>query len=203
HFSIELETGTGKTYVFTRSIFEMNKRYGFKKFIIVVPSVSIREGINKSLELTDEHFKQVFENVPYKYFIYDSANLSQVRDFATSDQVRIMIINIQAFAQDMDSEKATKRILLDYNDKLGAIPINLLQETNPVLIVDEPQSTISSALQKKSIKNLNPLAVFRFSATHKEKINLLYKFDAIDAYNDNKVKKIEVASITTKNEVSD
>lgn len=203
HYSIEMETGTGKTYVFTRSIFEMYKRYGFKKFIIVVPSVSIREGINKSLQLTDDHFKQVFDNVPYKYFIYDSSNLSQVRDFATSDQVRIMIINIQAFAQDMDSEKATKRILLDYNDKLGATPINLLQETNPVVIVDEPQSTISSALQKKSIKNLNPLAVFRFSATHKEKINLLYKFDAIDAYNDNKVKKIEVASITTKNEVSD
>ena len=203
HYSIEMETGTGKTYVFTKSIFELNKRYGFKKFIIVVPSVSIREGINKSLELTDEHFKKVFENVPYKYFIYDSSNLSQVRDFATSDQIRIMIINIQAFAQDMDAEKATKRILLDYNDKLGAIPISLIQETNPVVIVDEPQSTISSPLQKKSIKNLNPLVVYRFSATHKEKINLLYKFDAIDAYNDNKVKKIEVASITTKNEVSD
>lgn len=203
HYSIEMETGTGKTYVFTKSIFELNKRYGFKKFIIVVPSVSIREGINKSLELTDDHFKKVFENVPYKYFIYDSSNLSQVRDFATSDQIRIMIINIQAFAQDMDTEKATKRILLEYNDKLGAIPINLLQESNPVVIIDEPQSTISSALQKKSIKNLNPLVVYRFSATHKEKINLLYKFDAIDAYNDNKVKKIEVASITTKNEVSD
>ncbi|MCO7722410.1 DEAD/DEAH box helicase family protein [Myroides odoratimimus] len=203
HYSIEMETGTGKTYVFTKSIFELNKKYGFKKFIIVVPSVSIREGINKSLELTDDHFKQVFENVPYKYFIYDSKNLSEVRDFATSDQIRIMIINIQAFAQDMDTDKATTRILLDYNDKLGAKPINLLQETNPVVIVDEPQSTISSPLQKKSIKNLNPLVVYRFSATHKEKINLLYKFDAIDAYNDNKVKKIEVASITTKNEVSD
>ncbi|EPH12277.1 hypothetical protein HMPREF9713_01118 [Myroides odoratimimus CCUG 12700] len=203
HYSIEMETGTGKTYVFTKSIFELNKRYGFKKFIIVVPSVSIREGINKSMELTDDHFKKVFENVPYKYFIYDSKNLSQVRDFATSDQIRIMIINIQAFAQDMDADKAITRILLDYNDKLGAIPINLLQETNPVVIIDEPQSTISSALQKKSIKNLNPLAVYRFSATHKEKVNLLYKFDAIDAYNDNKVKKIEVASITTKNDVSD
>lgn len=201
-FSIEMETGTGKTYVFTRSILEMNRKYGFKKFIIVVPSVSIREGINKSLELTDDHFKQVFENTPYKYFIYDSSNLSQVRDFATSDQIRIMIINIQAFAKDVEATGA-KRILLDYNDKLGAIPINLIKETNPVVIIDEPQSTMSSLLQKKSIQNLNPLAVFRFSATHKEKINLLYKFDAVDAYNDGKVKKIEVAAVTTKQDVSD
>lgn len=201
-FSIEMETGTGKTYVFTRSILEMNRLYGFKKFIIVVPSVSIREGINKSLQLTEEHFKQVFENTPYRYFIYDSANLSQVRDFATSDQIRVMIINIQAFAKDLDA-KGTKRILLDYNDKLGAIPISLIQDCNPVVIVDEPQTTMSSELQKRSIKNLNPLVVYRFSATHREKINLLYKFDAIDAYNDGKVKKIEVASVTTRNEVSD
>lgn len=202
-FSIDMETGTGKTYVFTRSIMEMNRKYGFKKFIIVVPSVSIREGINKSLELTDDHFRQVFENVPYKYFIYDSNNLSQVRDFATSDQIRIMIINVQAFAQDMDTTKATKRILLEYNDRLGAKPISLIQETNPVVIVDEPQSTMSSPLQQKSIKNLNPLAIYRFSATHKDKINMLYKFDAVDAYNSGKVKKIEVASITVKDEASD
>src|SRR5690625_81873 len=202
-YTIEMETGTGKTYVFTKSIFELNKRYGFKKFIIVVPSVSIREGINKSLELTDEHFKSLYDNVPYKYFIYDSSNLSQVRDFATSDQIRIMIINIQAFARDLNSKSKARRIILDYNDRLGAVPMNLIRETNPIVIVDEPQSTMSSPLQKEAIQNLNPLAVYRFSATHKEKINLLYKFDAIDAYNDNKVKKIEVASITTQNEVSD
>lgn len=212
HFTIEMETGTGKTYVFTRSILEMHQKYGFKKFIIVVPSVSIREGINKSLELTDEHFRKEFQNIPYKYFIYDSANLSQVRDFATSDQIRIMIINIQAFAQDVDTirtqdidttKKGNKRILLDYNDKLGAIPINLIQNTNPIVIIDEPQSTVSSPLQKRSVKKLNPLVTYRFSATHKEKINLLYKFDAIDAYNDSKVKKIEVASVTTIDEASD
>ena len=204
HFTIEMETGTGKTYVFTRSILEMHQKYGFKKFIVVVPSVSIREGINKSLELTDEHFRKEFQNIPYKYFIYDSANLSQVRDFATSDQIRIMIINIQAFARDMDNTlKSNKRILLDYNDKLGAIPINLIQKTNPIVIIDEPQSTVSSPLQKKSVQNLNPLVTYRFSATHKEKINLLYKFDAIDAYNDGKVKKIEVASVTTIDEASD
>ncbi|SEM18233.1 type III restriction enzyme [Chryseobacterium taichungense] len=202
-FSIEMETGTGKTYVFTRSIMEMNRKYGFKKFIIVVPSVSIREGINKSLELTDDHFKKVFENTPYKYFIYDSSNLSQVRDFATSDQIRIMVINVQAFSQDVDTAKGSKRIMLEYNDKLGAKPISLLQDTNPIVIVDEPQSTMSSKLQIQSIKNLNPIAIYRFSATHKDKVNLLYKFDAIDAYNDGKVKKIEVASVTTKDEVSD
>lgn len=203
HFTIEMETGTGKTYVFTRSILEMHQKYGFKKFIIVVPSVSIREGINKSLELTDEHFRKEFQNIPYKYFIYDSSNLSQVRDFATSDQIRIMIINIQAFARDMDSASSNKRILLDYNDKLGAIPINLIQKTNPIVIIDEPQSTVSSPLQKRSVQNLNPLVTYRFSATHKEKINLLSKFDAIDAYNDGKVKKIEVASVTTIDEASD
>src|SRR5690606_26985931 len=201
-FSIEMETGTGKTYVFTRSILEMNRLYGFKKFIIVVPSVSIREGINKSLQLTEEHFRQVFENTPYKYFIYDSSNLSQVRDFATSDQIRVMIINVQAFAKDMEA-KGAKRILLDYNDKLGAIPISLIQDCHPVVMVDEPQSTMSSELQKKSIRNLNPMVVYRFSATHREKVNLLYKFDAVDAYNDGKVKKIEVASVTVHNEVSD
>ncbi|SHJ88859.1 restriction endonuclease [Epilithonimonas mollis] len=202
-FSIEMETGTGKTYVFTRSIMEMNRKYGFKKFIIVVPSVSIREGIDSSLKLTDEHFKTVFENTPYIHFVYNSSNLGQVRDFATSDQVRIMIINIQAFSQDIDASKGTKRILLDYNDKLGAKPISLLQDTNPIVIVDEPQTTIESELRKKSIQNLNPLAIFRFSATHRDKINLLYKFDSIDAYNDGKVKKIEVASVTAKDQVSD
>lgn len=197
-FSIDMETGTGKTYVFTRSIMEMNRRYGFTKFVIVVPSVSIREGINKSLQMTQEHFAKEFENTPYKFFIYDSANLSEVRDFATSDQIRIMIINIQAF-----STTKNNRILLEYNDRLGAKPISLITQANPIVIVDEPQSTMSTGLQQESIKGLNPLAVFRYSATHKEKINTLFKFDAIDAYNDGKVKKIEVASITTNNEISD
>lgn len=202
-FTVEMETGTGKTYVFTRSILEMNRRYGFTKFVIVVPSVSIREGIKKSLELTEDHFSKDFDNVPYKYFIYDSKNLSEVRDFATSNQIRIMIINIQAFAADMDENRKSKRILLEYNDKLGARPINLIRETRPVVIVDEPQSAMSSPLQKRSIKNLNSIAIFRYSATPKVRVNLLYKFDAFDAYNDRKVKQIEVASITARNAASD
>lgn len=197
-FTIDMETGTGKTYVFTRSILEMNKRYGFTKFLIVVPSVSIREGIAKSLEMTQEHFKTEFNNVPYKHFIYDSKKLSEVRDFATSNQIRIMIINIQAFAGARDT-----RIFNEYNDSLGARPISLVQETNPIIIVDEPQSTMSTKNQQTAIKGLNPLATFRYSATHKEKINTLFKFDAVDAYNDGKVKRIEVASLTSENDVSD
>lgn len=202
-FSVEMETGTGKTYVFLRSILEMNKRYGFTKFIIVVPSIPIKEGTNKNLEMTEEHFKGLFDNVPYHYFVYDSGNLSKVRDFAVSDQLRIMVINIQAFARDMDSTAKTRRILLDYNDKLGATPINLIKETNPVVIVDEPQSTLSTALQKKSVQNLNPLAIFRYSATHREKINLLYRLNAVDAYQKKLVKQIEVSSVGAEGEATD
>lgn len=202
-FSVEMETGTGKTYVFLRSILEMNKLYGFTKFIIVVPSIPIKEGTNKNLEMTNDKFKEDFDNVPYSYFVYDSGNLSKVRDFAVSDQLRIMVINIQAFARDMDSESKTKRILLEYNDKLGATPINLIKETNPIIIVDEPQSTLSTSLQKKSVQNLNPLAIFRYSATHREKINLLYRLNAVDAYQNKLVKQIEVSSVGAEGAATD
>lgn len=198
-FSIEMETGTGKTYVYLKTVMELQRQYGFKKFIIVVPSIPIKEGVYKSLQMTMEHFNEHYPEAIYNeksFFVYDSSDLSSVRDFATNDRLQIMVINIQAFAKDID-ETATKtnRILLDYNDKLGYKPISLLQNTRPFVIVDEPQSTMSSILQKKSIKNLNPLAVFRYSATHTEKINLMYKLDAVDAYNKQLVKQIEVASI--------
>lgn len=198
-FSIEMETGTGKTYVYLKTIMELQRQYGFKKFIIVVPSIPIKEGVYKSLQMTLEHFNEHYPEAIYNeksFFVYDSSDLSSVRDFATNDRLQIMVINIQAFAKDIDETAArTNRILLDYNDKLGYKPISLLQNTRPFVIVDEPQSTMSSVLQKKSIKNLNPLAVFRYSATHTEKINLMYKLDAVDAYNKQLVKQIEVASI--------
>ncbi|SHF76639.1 type III restriction enzyme [Flavobacterium fontis] len=198
-FSIEMETGTGKTYVYLKTIMELQRQYGFKKFIIVVPSIPIKEGVYKSLQMTMEHFNEHYPEAIYNersFFVYDSSDLSSVRDFATNDRLQIMVINIQAFAKDIDeSASKTNRILLDYNDKLGYKPISLLQNTRPFVIVDEPQSTMSSVLQKKSIKNLNPLAVFRYSATHTEKINLMYKLDAVDAYNKQLVKQIEVASI--------
>ena len=195
-FSIEMETGTGKTYVYLRSIMEMNRRYGFTKFIIVVPSIPIKEGVYKSLQITEEHLKEHYNNIDYKYFIYDSSSLNEIRDFAVNDKLQIMVINIQAFSKDLDDTvKKSTRILLEYNDKLGYKPISLIQNTRPIVIIDEPQSTMSTQLAKRSVENLKPLTLLRYSATHKEKINLMYKLDAVDAYNQQLVKEIEVASL--------
>ncbi|WP_276978483.1 DEAD/DEAH box helicase family protein [Flavobacterium filum] len=194
--SVEMETGTGKTYVYLKTIMEMHRQYGFSKFIIVVPTIPIKEGVYKSLQITETHLKEHYANVNYKYFVYDSSRLNEIRDFATSDQLQIMVINIQAFAKDVDDDSSnTNRILLNYNDKLGYKPISLIQDTRPVVIVDEPQRVLNTPLGKKSVNNLKPLAIVRYSATHKEKVNLLYKLDAVDAYNKQLVKQIEVASI--------
>lgn len=197
-FSIEMETGTGKTYVYLRTIMEMNRQYGFTKFIIVVPSIPIKEGVYKSLQITKSHFKEHYNNTPYKYFIYDSSRLNDVRDFATNDQLQIMVINIDAFSksfEDEKNEKKTANIIHRYNDKLGYKPLQLIQDTRPVVIIDEPQTTLSTPIRKKSVKGLNPMAVLRYSATHKEKVNQMYKLDAIDAYSKQLVKQIEVASV--------
>jgi type III restriction enzyme len=199
--SVEMETGTGKTYVYLKSIMEMHRQYGFSKFIIVVPTIPIKEGVYKSLQITESHFKEHFDNLNYRYFVYDSSRLNEIRDFATNDQLQIMVINIQAFAKDVDdSTSNTNRILLNYNDKLGYKPISLIQDTKPIVIVDEPQRVLNTPLGKKSIKNLNPLAVIRYSATHREKVNLLYKLDAVDAYSKQLVKQIEVASLKIEGE---
>jgi type III restriction enzyme len=199
--SVEMETGTGKTYIYLKSIMEMNRKYGFTKFIIVVPSIPIKEGVYKSLQITESHFKEHFNNINYKYFIYDSSKLNEIRDFAVNDQLQIMVINIQAFNKDIDdSTSTTNRILLNYNDKLGYKPISLIQDTRPIIIVDEPQKVLNSALGKKSIKNLKPLTIIRYSATHREKLNMLYKLDAVDAYNKQLVKQIEVASLKIEGE---
>lgn len=200
-FTIEMETGTGKTYVYLRSIMEMYRMYGFSKHIIVVPSIPIKEGVYKSLQITQDHFKELYDNVNYNFFIYDSSKLNEVRDFSTNDGLSIMVINIDAFSKsfiDPKDEKKTANIIHRYNDKLGYKPLDLIRNTNPVVVVDEPQSTMGTAIRKKAIKSLNPLAIFRYSATHKEKINLLYKLDAVDAYTKKLVKQIEVGSIQTE-----
>ena len=199
-FSVEMETGTGKTYVYLKTIFEMNKKFGFTKFIIVVPSIAIKEGTNKTLEITNEHFKGLFDNVNYDYFVYDSSNLEQVRDFATSTDIRIMIINIDAFKKSFtDPTKDNKANLIHRtNDRLnGMKPIDFIASTNPIVIIDEPQSVDNTSKSKEAISTLNPLCKLRYSATHTEKHNLMYKLDSIDAYEQKLVKQIEVANVRT------
>ncbi len=200
-FDVEMETGTGKTYVYLRTIFELNKEYGFTKFIIVVPSIAIKEGVLSSLQITSDHFKGLYDNTIYEYFIYDSSKLDQVRNFAVSDNIQIMIINIDAFRRSFDDiEKISKaNIIHRQNDKLnGMKPIELIRETNPFVIIDEPQSVDKTAKAKDAIKSLNPLCKLRYSATHVEKHNLVYKLDALDAYEKELVKQIEVASFESK-----
>ena len=186
--SIEMETGTGKTYVYTKTILELHKRYGFTKFIIVVPSVAIREGVNKSFQITEEHFKNQYDSVPYRYFIYNSAKLSDVRAFATSNNIEIMIINIDAF-------KKAENIINQEQDKLnGETAMRYIQDTNPIVIIDEPQSVDNTPKAKEAIAALNPLCVLRYSATHREKQNLVYRLTPVDAYQMGLVKQICVIS---------
>jgi type III restriction enzyme len=200
-FTIEMETGTGKTYVYLRTILDMYMKYGFSKHIIVVPSIPIKEGVYKSLQITQEHLRGLNDNVNYNFFVYDSSKLNEVRDFATNDRLEIMVINIDAFAKSFEKpEDVTKsvNIIHRYNDSLGYKPLDLIKNTRPFIIIDEPQTTMSTELRKKAVKNLNPLAIVRYSATHKEKVNLMYKLDAVDAYEKKLVKQIEVASVQTE-----
>ncbi len=197
-FSVEMETGTGKTYVYLRTIFELHRKYGFTKFIIVVPSVAIKEGVNKSLEITAEHFKGLYENVPFDYFVYDSQKLGQVRNFATSDGIQIMVINIDAFRKSFDApEKESKaNIIHRPQDRMaGSRPIEFIRATNPMVIIDEPQSVDTTETSKKAIASLNPLCTLRYSATHVDQYNMMYRLDSVDAYERKLVKQIEVASI--------
>ncbi|HRX00066.1 MAG TPA: DEAD/DEAH box helicase family protein, partial [Cyclobacteriaceae bacterium] len=203
NFSVEMETGTGKTYVYLRTIFELNKLYGFKKFIIVVPSVAIREGVTTSIRLMREHFKGLYNNVPFDDFVYQSKDLSRVRQFAVNNEVQIMVINIQAFQKDAgenvdyatltDEQKKKLNVIHQEQDKMsGRRPIEYVQATNPILIIDEPQSVDNTEKSQKAIRNLNPLFCLRYSATHTRPYNLLYQLDPIRAFDLRLVKQIEV-----------
>ncbi len=197
-FTVEMETGTGKTYVYLRSILELNRKFGFTKFIIVVPSVAIKEGVNKSLQMTEEHFKGLYENVQVDYFVYDSQKLGQVRSFATSETIQVMVINIDAFRKSFtDPEKENKaNIIHRPHDRMtGNRPIEFIQATNPIVIIDEPQSVDTTAKSSEAIASLNPLCTLRYSATHVDKHHMLYKLDSVDAYERKLVKQIEVAGI--------
>ncbi len=203
NFSVEMETGTGKTYVYLRTIFELNKLYGFKKFIIVVPSVAIREGVTTSIRDMKEHFKNLYDNVPFDDFVYNSRDLSKVSQFARNNEVQIMVINIQAFQKDAgenvdyatltDEQRKRLNVIHQEQDKMsGRRPIEYIQATNPILIIDEPQSVDNTEKSQKAIRNLNPLFCLRYSATHTNPYNLLYQLDPIRAYDLRLVKYIEV-----------
>ncbi len=192
HFSVEMETGTGKTYVYLRTIYELNNKYGFKKFVIVVPSVPIREGVLKNLQITHDHFQTLYDNTPVNYKVYDRNRISQLRGFATSDNIEILVINIDAFAKD-------ENVINKPNDKLnGQEPIKFIQSTRPIVIVDEPQN-MESEKRSAAIANLNPLCTLRYSATHRNRYNLIYSLNPVKAYDMGLVKQIEVDSVLEEN----
>lgn len=190
-FTVEMETGTGKTYVYLRTIFELNKRYGFTKFVVVVPSVAIKEGVHKSIEMMEEHFRSLYANVPFDFFIYDSSKLGQVRNFATSANIQIMIVTVGAI-----NKKDVNNLYKDSEKTGGEKPIDLIKATHPILIVDEPQS-VDGGLEgrgKEALGAMNPLCTLRYSATHANKHHMVYRLDAVDAYERKLVKQIEVAA---------
>ncbi|MDH6312659.1 type III restriction enzyme [Parabacteroides sp. PFB2-10] len=196
-FTIEMETGTGKTYVYLRSIINMYLEYDFKKFIIVVPNRAIREGVNASLKDLQDHFHALY-GVRYRHFIYNSQDLGQVTSYARATTLEIMIINISAFNRSFkDIKKEDKaNVIHRPNEKThGRKPIDLLAETNPIVIIDEPQSVDNTDNAKVAIASLNPLALFRYSATHRQITNPIYKLGPVEAYNQELVKQIEVLSI--------
>jgi len=188
NFSVEMETGTGKTYVYLRTAFELFQRYGMRKFIVVVPSVAVREGVLKTLEITKAHFRKEYNNTPYRYYSYDSANLSQVRQFALSESIEIMVMTIDSF------NKASN-VINQTTDRLqGETPIHLVQAARPILILDEPQN-MESELRVAALAALNPLFALRYSATHRNPYNLVHRLTPYEAYRQGLVKRVEVAGV--------
>src|SRR5690625_3416421 len=206
-FEIDMETGTGKTYTFIRTMMELNKNYGFKKFVIVVPSLAIKEGIYHSLQATEEHMKNLYANEVYDYFVYDSDYLYQINSFATADHISIMIINIQAFNRSFGNTDALTKanIIHRPNDRgpEGRAPIELIQETNPIVIIDEPQSTSNTKRSQEAIASLHPMCCLKYSATHIKPKNVVYRLNAVDAHDLQLVKQIEVISFEEQDNYED
>lgn len=212
-FTVEMETGTGKTYVYLRTAFELNKRYGFTKFVVVVPSVAIKEGVIKTLQITRDHFEALYPGAKgYEFFQYDSQSLGQVRNFATSPNIQVMVITVgainkfgdedEAAAEESDEAKRrekSKNVMYRPSEKTGGEkPIDLVRATSPIIIVDEPQSVDGGidGRGKRALDRMNPLCSLRYSATHVDKHNMVYRLDAVDAYEQELVKQIEVAAAT-------
>lgn len=197
---IDMETGTGKTYVYIKTIFELNQKYGWSKFIIVVPSIAIREGVKKTLEITTEHFMEHYKKKA-RFFVYNSSNLNQLDVFSSSSGINIMVINSQAFASSMKEGAKNKesRIIYSKRDEFASRkPIDVIKANRPIIILDEPQKLGGEATQK-ALKNFNPLFTLNYSATHKKSNNTVFALDAVEAYNQKLVKKIEVKGFEVKN----
>ncbi|MBR3478280.1 MAG: DEAD/DEAH box helicase family protein [Bacteroidaceae bacterium] len=197
---IEMETGTGKTYVYIKTMFELNKRYGWSKFIVVVPSIAIREGVYKSFTMLEEHFLEQYGRKA-RYFIYNSQNLTQIDGFSSDASINVMIINVQAFNTSFKEGAANKESRIIYSkrdDFQSRRPIDVIAANRPIIIMDEPQKMEGQATQR-ALKNFKPLFVLNYSATHKTSHNCVYALDAFDAYRQRLVKKIQVKGITLQN----
>lgn len=195
NLTIEMETGTGKTYVYLRTTLELYQNYGFSKFIIVVPSIAIKEGVLKTLKITKNHFHELYNKVHYSYFNYSSKKIERIRVFTRGLDVQIMILTRDAF------NKRDINLIYSDNDRLGDKPINLIQSTRPIVILDEPQKMAGTS-SRWGISELNPLFILRYSATHKHEYNLIYKLNPFEAYSLGLVKKIEVSSISDSQDLA-
>ena len=201
NYSIEMETGTGKTYTYIKTMYELNKAYGWSKFIVMTPSIAIREGVLKSFQITEDHFQEMYGK-KIRYFVYNSnnsSNLSNINNFAEDNNIQVMIINYQAFNT---RSKENRKIYEELDELQSRKPIDVIKSTNPILIVDEPQKMGKT---EELLKEFNPLFILRYSATHKEdfKYNMIYRLDAVDAYNQKLVKKINVKGIEILNDKSE
>ncbi len=197
---IEMETGTGKTYVYIKTMFELNKRYGWSKFIVVVPSIAIREGVKKSFEMTEDHFMEHYGKKA-RFFVYDSSNLTKLDHFSANSGINVMIINTQAFAASLKENGRSKesRIIYSERDEFGSRrPIDVIAANRPILILDEPQK-MGGDVTQKALTKFKPLFCLNYSATHIKQHNLVYVMDALDAFNKKLVKKIEVKGFEVKN----
>lgn len=196
---VERETGTGKTYVYIKTMFELNKRYGFSKFIVVVPSIAIREGVKKSFEITTDHFMELYGKKA-RFFIYNSANLNHLDAFSSDSGINVMIINTQAFAASLKEDGRSKeaRIIYSKRDEFASRrPIDVIAANRPIIILDEPQK-MGGDVTQKAIKSFKPFFCLNYSATHAKQHNLIYVLDVLDAYNKQMVKKIEVKGFEVK-----
>jgi type III restriction enzyme len=193
NLTVEMETGTGKTYVYIKTMFELFERYGWGKYIVVVPSIAIREGVRKSFEIMEEHFMEQYGRKA-RYFIYNSRQLHKIDQFASDPGINVMIINTQAFNA---RGKDARRIYMELDEFQSRMPIDVIAQASPILIIDEPQS-VEGKKTVEALKLFNPLFTIRYSATHRHDYNKAYRLDALDAYNRKLVKKINVKGITVK-----